>query len=75
MRKKARAGLKEAWRNITVAKVEADALNRFQAALSAHLGFRVTLTQSMSWLVANGERLLQRSKERDDAHTDKGSPP
>lgn len=52
-------------RNVTLPKVEANALSSFQQKLSDHLGIgvRLTLSQSLRWLLDNGEKLLEAQAE------------
>lgn len=45
-------------RNVTLSRIDADALNAFQVRLSRHLGIELTLGQCIRWLVVHAEEAL-----------------
>lgn len=51
--------LKKQWKNITIHEEEEKALLEFQKKLAKHLQFQPTLSQTLRWLIAHAERLLQ----------------
>lgn len=44
-------------RNVTLSREDADKLNAVQDRLEPRLGFRPTLSQTLSWLIRNAEHL------------------